>query len=330
MKKIILIIIFLLVSTVGHTQWFGSNPKSLLKLPNTWTEEQTFGHIFIDSSLSLYNLNGNRWFYANGEDSSLTINGTINATNVLDPADFSGGKLIIESNGFFVPRSLDSILSYTPITKLYVDTLILRKYVLDTGTSVVRTILPQTTQLYNLGGSSAYWLNTYTQNLYLDTVKKSIIADSLLTTASYKQKSVVTIADSVINCNLSNTFSKTLGANQRFVLSNIGDGQTINIAVTNTASNYTVTWVDPSGLTYKWKDNLVPTQTIGANTDMYRFIRLGTSIYAEQIKTITGYFYVVGNETTDGSWRYSATLGGDLIYEYRLSGVWTEKSRITK
>jgi len=51
MKKIILIIIFLLVSTVGHTQWFGSNPKSLLKLPNTWTGTQTFDSLINNSAI---------------------------------------------------------------------------------------------------------------------------------------------------------------------------------------------------------------------------------------------------------------------------------------
>lgn len=59
--------------------------------------------------------------------------------------------------------------------KIFVDSLILRLYLLDTGTSVVRTILPQTTRLYNFGGSSNYWLNSYTQNLYVDTAKTDIV-----------------------------------------------------------------------------------------------------------------------------------------------------------
>jgi hypothetical protein len=67
MKKLILI--FLFVATSLQAQWFVPNPKGLLKLNNTWTEEQRFGHVIIDSSLSLYNLNSNRWFYANGSDS---------------------------------------------------------------------------------------------------------------------------------------------------------------------------------------------------------------------------------------------------------------------
>lgn len=164
-------------------------------------------------------------------------------------------------------------------SKIFVDSLVLRLYLLDTGTSIVRNILPQTTRLYSLGGGSNYWLNQYTQNLYVDTVKKSVVADSMLTTASYKQKTVVAIADSVINCNFSNTFSKTLSANQRFVIENIGDGQTVNIAVTNTAGNYTVTWIDPAGLTIKWSGGTAPVATIGEKTDIWTFVRIGTTIY---------------------------------------------------
>ena len=59
--------------------------------------------------------------------------------------------------------------------KTYIDSLILRIYLLDTGTSVVRSIIPQTTRLYNLGGSLNYWLNLYSQNLYADTVKSDIV-----------------------------------------------------------------------------------------------------------------------------------------------------------
>jgi hypothetical protein len=126
-----------------------------------------------------------------------------------------------------------------------------------------------------------------TKLAYLDKENEftnDVIIDSTITANTYKQTGTVTIADSVINCNLSNTFQKTLGANQRFVLENIGDGQTINIAVTNTADNYTVLFVDPSGLTIKWADSLHPTQTVGAKTDVLTFVRIGTVIYGNSIQ----------------------------------------------
>ncbi len=53
------------------------------------------------------------------------------------------------------------------------------------------------------------------------------------------------------------------------------------------------------------------------------------TIIVNQIKLI-GYIYVIGDESTEGSWRYSATLSGDMIYEYRASGMWVTKLTITK
>lgn len=121
-------------------------------------------------------------------------------------------------------------------------------------------------------------------NVTTTYIKGNISNDSTITTSAYKQKSVVTISDSTINCNLSNAFQKTLGATQRFVFTNFGDGQTINIAVTNTASNYTVTWVGPAGLTIKWTGGITPVQTIGAKTDIWTFIRFGTTIYGNVVQ----------------------------------------------
>lgn len=43
------------------------------------------------------------------------------------------------------------------------------------------------------------------------------------------------------------------------------------------------------------------------------------------------YFYLVGNASTTGSWRFKATLSGDVVFEYTANGTdWVEKSRITK
>lgn len=278
-------------------------------------------------------------------------------------ADTSGGKTVLREVSWRYPLPVkilnfsnlldtnniaylnkDNVFTGTNVfSKVFIDSLILRVYLLDTGTSIVRNILPQTTSTYNFGSNDNRWRTGFfdtlyfgssrifkgngklnlTDNLYL-SANKSIdfgsgnlnISDALtynllirqydgatldttlyisgmdssvttygnLISVSYKQKSVVTIADSVINCNLSNTFQKTLSATQRFVISNIGDGQTLNIAVTNTASNYKVTWVDPDGLTIKWADSIVPVQTIGAKTDVWTFVRIGTVIYGNVIQ----------------------------------------------
>lgn len=147
-------------------------------------------------------------------------------------------------------------------SKVYIDSLILRVYLLDTGTAITRSLIPQTTRLYNFGGSSNYWLNTYTQNIYVDTVKTDLILDKrltvkgLVTIDSLSLKDVIPVADSTYN--------------------------------------------------------------------------LGSSTNAFKDAYIDGYLYLAGNATTDGSWRFYAHLSGDLIFETRVSGVWTEKSRITK
>lgn len=198
-------------------------------------------------------------------------------------ADTLNGKIILREVSWRYPLpvrllNFNNLLDTSNIAYLTKDNIF-------TGTNTTRTLLPNGTRLYNLGSDILYWKDLYVQNLYADTVKKSVVADSLLTTASYKQKSVVTIADSVINCNLSNTFQKTLGANQRFVIENIGDGQTINIAVTNTADNYTVLFVTPTGgLDIKWADATAPTLTLGVKTDIFSFVRIGAVIYGNAIQ----------------------------------------------
>ena len=69
-----------------------------------------------------------------------------------------------------------------------------------------------------------------------------------------------------IDWSLSNTFTLTLNANLTTVtFSNSTSGQVINVAITNTASNYTVTW----GNSIKWSGGSQPTQTVGAFTDVW-------------------------------------------------------------
>lgn len=66
---------------------------------------------------------------------------------------------------------------------------------------------------------------------------------------------------------------KTLSANTTFTFSNVYD-QVIVVAITNTAGNYTVTWP-----TVVWQAGVTPTQTLGAHTDIYTFIRLNGITY---------------------------------------------------
>lgn len=89
----------------------------------------------------------------------------------------------------------------------------------------------------------------------------------------------VAIAASDINWNLGSTFTKTLAANTTFTFSNAVDGRTIVVAVTNTASNFTVAW---TGVI--WSGGTVPTQTGGAKTDVYTFVKVGAAIYGSAVQ----------------------------------------------
>lgn len=93
----------------------------------------------------------------------------------------------------------------------------------------------------------------------------------------------VAVASTVIDWSLGKLYSKTLSANTTFTFVNAVDGVEIEVALTNTASNYTVTW--PSGI--KWVGGSAPTQTVGAKTDVYRFRQIGTVIYATAAQNLS-------------------------------------------
>lgn len=79
-----------------------------------------------------------------------------------------------------------------------------------------------------------------------------------------------------INWNTTTTFSWTLSGNSTPTFSNATDGFDITVAVTNTASNYSLTW--PAAV--QWPDGgAQPTQTLGAFTDLWGFKQVGAVIY---------------------------------------------------
>jgi len=92
----------------------------------------------------------------------------------------------------------------------------------------------------------------------------------------------VAISASDIDWSTAMSFSKTLGANTTFTFSNAIDGKSIVVALTNTASNYTVTWP-----TVKWTGGSAPTQTVGAKTDVYTFVMVGPTIYGSVVQNIS-------------------------------------------
>lgn len=81
----------------------------------------------------------------------------------------------------------------------------------------------------------------------------------------------------VVDWSKSHSFGspRVLTANTTFTFTNTKDGQTIILAVQNTASNFTVTWPN----TVKWPGHIQPPQTLGVNTDVWTFTQIGTVIY---------------------------------------------------
>lgn len=74
-------------------------------------------------------------------------------------------------------------------------------------------------------------------------------------------------------------YTKTLSANTTFTFSNKAAGDTIVVRLTNTASNYTVTWP-----TVKWSGGTAPTMTTGAKSDVYTFIYDGTDVFGSVVQ----------------------------------------------
>jgi parallel beta-helix repeat protein len=107
--------------------------------------------------------------------------------------------------------------------------------------------------------------NTFTAD---QTVQGKLTTRSLVGT-------VVSVAASAIDWAAGSSFSKTLSANTTFTFANTTSGQSITVAVTNTASNYAVTW--PGGI--KWPGGLNPTQSTGVQTDVYTFKNIGGVFY---------------------------------------------------
>jgi hypothetical protein len=93
-----------------------------------------------------------------------------------------------------------------------------------------------------------------------------------------------TIAGTVIDWTAGEAQKKTLAANTTFTMTGMQDGQRVEIYLTNTASNYTVAYTNPSGFTILWPGGSAPTETVGAKTDKIIFRVVGTVIYGQSVQ----------------------------------------------
>jgi hypothetical protein len=84
-----------------------------------------------------------------------------------------------------------------------------------------------------------------------------------------------------IDWSTGSVFSKTLGTNTTFTFTGQISGQVIVVRLTNTASNFTVTWP-----TVKWSGGSAPTMTTGAKSDIYTFVYDGTDIFGSAVQNM--------------------------------------------
>jgi len=146
--------------------------------------------------------------------------------------------------------------------------------------------------------------NTFTAD---QTVQGKLTTRSLVGT-------VVAISASSIDWAAGSSFSKTLSANTMFTFANTVSGQSITVAVTNTTSNWTVTWP-----TVKWPGDLTPVQSTGAQTDVYTFKNIGGVIYgsldrSSRVAESFGVQYVKTWTQLQAAMAVATTAGGGVIY----------------
>ncbi len=89
------------------------------------------------------------------------------------------------------------------------------------------------------------------------------------------------ISGTSIDWRTGSVFTKTLSANTTFTFTGQLTGQVIIVRLTNTASNYTVTWP-----TVRWVGGTAPTMTTGAFSDVYTLIYDGTNIYGSAVQNL--------------------------------------------
>jgi len=96
--------------------------------------------------------------------------------------------------------------------------------------------------------------------------------DAGIFSASLNIANAITIQDSVVKCDTTYIFQKTINADQRFLLDNMSAGQMVYVKVTALGSNQ-VTWVD----NVYWANGSAPVQTFGS-TDVYAFVKFGDGV----------------------------------------------------
>lgn len=177
---------------------------------------------------------------------------------------------------------MKSVLKLLTLSALFVHTLSFATYIgnpAKTGNGGTGVSSPTAESLLIGNGSSAVVLRGpgTTANLLMSNGTRWVSVPASVATTTLP---TVAIAASGVDWLLGNVFTKTLAANTTFTFSNMTPGQTIIMRLTNTVSNYTVTW--PGAVL--WTGGTPPTMTVGAKSDVYTFVYDGSTIYGSYVQ----------------------------------------------
>jgi hypothetical protein len=149
------------------------------------------------------------------------------------------------------------------------------------GFNILQNVAVVTLNAQRATGSLVFQTNTVTA-LTIDSSQNATFAGKVTAGRAFIGRASQAMAALEVDWAIGNTHHKTLGANSTITFANATDGQTIQVFLTNTASNYTVTWP-----TVVWTGGVAPTMTVGAKTDAYTFAKVGSTIYGSAVQDMS-------------------------------------------
>jgi hypothetical protein len=167
---------------------------------------------------------------ANGTGKFVVSDTVTTPTNADFVIDANGTGKVVISDTVTTPTNADFVLAPNGTGKLD-----LRAAPLKAGTATAGTAPLKFTAGTNLTAPEA-GATEFDGSFFIGT-NSAAVRQRFSTDAS-----AFAIPSSDIDWSKSASFTKTLGANTTFTFSNATDGKSIVVAITNTASNYTVTW----------------------------------------------------------------------------------------
>jgi hypothetical protein len=256
-------------------------PQTVSTLVSVGTDLDKLTDVVISSPSSgqFLSYNGSSW--VNSTLSS--ISGTVTVGNLIDSGltastvPYANGSKQLTSSAV-TPTELGYLSGVTSAIQTQIDskqsaTLASTKILVGNGSNVATAV--NASGDVTLANTGAFTVVTV----------GGVAAANLASTASVTPTTSAISASAIDWSTLfikNGLYTKTLSANTTFTFSNKTSGQSISVRLTNTASNYTVTWP-----TVKWATGSAPTMTTGAKSDIYTFIYDGTDVFGSAVQNMS-------------------------------------------